>query len=196
MRIFLRRGRRGWIIAGEKVHYVGGNLETAWEEAFEAYGLIPRRWSRVLLIGMGASLMQIIARHAVPPLPFCTVLEASEEMVRLQQKHFVLPLAHEICLGDAAQTLAQISASYDGIFVDAFVEEEVPASLLTAEFVERLQIALSPEGILFWNVLLPAQAQQVRRLLAAAFPVVRHRYIAPHTIWSAAHDVSAFPTPF
>lgn len=196
MKISLQKGRRGWIIAGERVHYVGGNLEAAWEEAFESYGLIRRQWNRVLLIGMGASLMQIIARRAAHPLPFCTVLEISEEMVRLQQEYFVLPLAHEIFLGDAAQTLAQVSSSYDGIFVDAFVEEEVPDSLLTPEFVERLQITLSPSGLLFWNVLLPTQAQQVRRLLTKAFPTVRRRYIAPHIIWSAAHHPSAFSTPF
>ncbi|MCS6790255.1 MAG: MnmC family methyltransferase [Bacteroidia bacterium] len=196
MKFFLQRGRRGWIIAGEKVHYVGGNLEAAWEEAFESYGLNKRRWNRVLLIGMGASLMQIIARQATPPMPFCTILEVSEEMISLQQEHFSLPLMHEVIVGDAAQTLPQLRSSYDGIFVDAFVEEEVPESLLNLEFVERLRTLLSPEGLVFWNVLLPAQAQRIQQLLTAVFPAVRHRYSAPHTIWGSAHKASAFPTPF
>lgn len=188
-----RRGKV--IIAGEKVHYVGGNLARAWEEALSALGLEAHPWGHVLLVGMGASLIDLLARGKHPPRSI-TVIEIDPEMVRLQERLFTLPTPYQLLLGDAAEVLPTLSDSYDGIFIDAFVEDEVPTALISDNLVDTLRRRLSPQGLLIWNVLRPAQAKTVGALLNKAFPAIRRWGYAPHTFWIAAHSVDSFHTPF
>lgn len=188
--------RTGWIIAGEQVHYVGGNLHTAWEEAFLAFGLHGRSWQKVLLVGMGASLIQILAQTAAPPAPAITVLEIDPEIVALQTQLYTFPLPYTLVLGDAAETLPALSEAYDGIFVDAFVEDFVPSQLLTEGFVQALRTHLTPTGLLFWNVLRPSQSGAVEKLLQGAFAHLRKRRVLQHTFWAAAHSPAGFSLPF
>lgn len=188
-----RRGKV--IIAGEKVHYVGGNLARAWEEALSALGLEAHPWGHVLLVGMGASLIDLLARGKHPPHSI-TVIEIDPEMVRLQERLFTLPAPYQLLLGDAAEVLPTLSDSYDGIFIDAFVEDEVPAALISDNLVDTLRRRLSPQGLLIWNVLRPAQAKTVGTLLNKAFPATRRWGYAPHTFWIAAHSRHSFHTPF
>ncbi|MDW8056897.1 MAG: fused MFS/spermidine synthase [Bacteroidia bacterium] len=183
------------IIAGERVHYVGGNLARAWREAFERLGIEERSWHSVLLVGMGATLIQLLARSPNPPARL-TVLEIDEEMVRLQKTYFHLPLAYEVVIGDAAETIHALTLRYDGIFVDAFVEEEVPESLIDFRFVEALRERLSEQGILIWNVLRRSQANEVGSMLSMAFPVCRRWSYAPHVFWACAFSAASFPLPF
>ncbi|MCX8111575.1 MAG: fused MFS/spermidine synthase [Bacteroidia bacterium] len=189
------RHRKETIIAGEKVHYVGGNLARAWREAFSACGLEERPWQNVLLIGMGASLIQILSEGKISP-PRMTVLEIDPEMVRLQEIYFHLPQTYELRMGDAAQTIHTLTEIYDGLFVDAFVEEEVPEVLIRKDFVEALHSRLAPEGLLMWNVLRRSQSDRIYGLLAQTFPIVRCWRYAPHTFWISASSVRAFPSPF
>ncbi len=188
-----RRGKV--IIAGERVHYVGGNLARAWEEALSALGLEAHRWEHVLLVGMGASLIDLLARGKHPPHAI-TVIEIDPEMVRLQERLFTLPVPYQVLIGDAADLLPTLSDTYEGIFVDAFVEDEVPPTLLCDSFVNALKLRLSPQGILIWNVLRPTQAEAVGALLSKAFPAIRRWRYAPHTFWIAAHSRHSFHTPF
>lgn len=196
MKYHLLKSGTDWIIAGQRVHYVGGNLHAAWEEAFLAFGLHGRAWQRVLLVGMGASLMQIIAQTASPPLPAITILEIDPEMVTLQTKLYTLSLPYTLVLGDAAETLPKLTEQYDGIFIDAFVEEWVPSQLLTDTFVEALRRRLSPTGLLLWNVLLRAQSRGIERLLHSHFACLRKRSILPHIFWAAAHSSTGLSLPF
>lgn len=191
--VLRRRGKI--IIAGEKVHYVGGNLARAWEEAISAFGLEAHPWENVLLIGMGASLIELLAQGSSPPRAI-TVIEVDPAMVRLQEGLFTLPLPYQVLLGDAVEILPKLSERYDGIFVDAFVEDEVPEALICEPFVDTLSWHLSPHGLLLWNVLRPSQAKAIGALLTKAFPAIRRWGYAPHTFWIAAHSVDSFHTPF
>lgn len=195
MRFRARKVRGAWMIEGERVCYVGGRLKMAWQEAFQAFGLEGRPWERVLLVGMGASLMQILASTATPPLPQVTVLEKYAEMVALQEAHCALPLAYEVVLGDAAETIHQLYGEYSGIFVDAFEEESIPETLLSQRFVDTAVSLLAREGLIFWNVLLPAQARWVGERLSERLAEVRRWRWPPHTIWAGARFPEAFPTP-
>ncbi|MCS7296881.1 MAG: hypothetical protein RMK19_01400 [Bacteroidia bacterium] len=183
------------VILGKKVHYVGGNLARAWGEVFETFGLEVKQWNAVLLMGMGASLIQLLAQSQHPPSSLL-VLEIDSEMVRLQETHFRLPLPYKVVLGDAAQTIYGIEGSYDGIFIDVFIEDEVPLAFLCPPFVEAVRRRLAPYGLLFWNVLRRQESVQVGELLKQAFRVVRQWRYEGHAFWAAAHEFDAFPTPF
>lgn len=190
----LRRGSKV-IIAGETVHYAGGNLARAWEEAFCGLGLEDRKWNSVLLIGMGASLIQLLSRHPSPP-GHIAVIEIDPVMVRLQEAHFTLPLPYHVHIGDAAEVVHTLSGMYDGIFIDAFVEDFVPENLLSETFVSALGGRLQTTGLLVWNALRPGQSGDIGRLLSGTFTQVRKWKYAPHTFWIAGHRADAFPTPF
>lgn len=195
MKFRARKVRGEWVIEGEGVCYVGGQLKMAWEEAFQAFGLEGRLWERVLLVGMGASLMQILAATAPAPPRQVTVLEKYPEMVALQEAHYTWPFPYEVVLGDAAETIQQLAGLYDGIFVDAFEEESVPAALLQKAFVDKAVSLLAQNGLLLWNVLLPAQARWVGERMSECLSEVRRWRWPPHTIWAGARTPEAFPTP-
>ncbi len=189
-----RRGQP--VISGASVDYVGGSLKAAWEEAFLSYGLVGRGWARVLLIGMGASLMQILAQSGKPPPQTILILEIDPEMVRLQEAHFPLPLPYKVVIGDAAKALHALSETFDGIFVDAFVEREVPEELLSKDFLQALYERLDTHGLLLWNVLLSRQAKRLDALLNALWPFVRRRRIDAHYFFLAAKASGVAPLPF
>ena len=184
------------VISGSSVDYVGGQLKAAWEEAFLSYGLTGRRWERVLLIGMGASLMQILARSGTPPPYSTTILEKDPEMVRLQEAHFDLPLPYRVFIGDAANTVHKLTETFDGIFVDAFVEREVPENLLNKDFLRALYQRLDKHGLLLWNVLLGRQARRLEVMLGEFWPIVRTRRIGTHYFFLAAEAPETIQMPF
>ncbi len=184
------------VISGESVDYVGGQLKRAWEEAFASYGLIGRGWHQVLLIGMGASLMQILAQTGQPPPSQVLILEKEPEIVRLQEAHFVLPLSYQVYLGDAAQTIHERTETFDGIFVDAFIEWEVPPNLLHKDFLQALHHRLNPKGLLLWNVLLTKQAKRLETLLRETWPIVRIRRIGSHYFFLAGNTEADWGWPF
>lgn len=184
------------VISGLSVDYVGGQLKAAWEEAFLSYGLVGRGWERVLLIGMGASLMQILARSGKPPPSTLTILEKDLEMVRLQEAHFDLPLPYRLIVGEAAETVHTLSESFDGIFVDAFVEREVPENLLSKDFLKVLHQHLDKHGLLLWNVLLGRQAKRLEIMLDEIWPVVRKRRINAHYFFLVTDALETLQTPF
>lgn len=195
MKYRLRKSRSGWIIEGESVHYVGGRLAEAWEELFEAFGLLERTWGSVLLVGMGASLLQILHRTAQVPPPHADIIEIDPEMVALQETYYALPIPYKVHVGEAAEQIHAIEGSYTGIFVDAFVEDSVPESLRTAQFVRKIGECLAEEGLLFWNTLKKTEAAEVGRLLKERFPEVRHWRYGAHLFWVASHTKAAFPLP-
>jgi len=193
-RLEWRRGQP--VISGTGVDYAGGQLKAAWEEAFLSYGLTGRGWERVLLIGMGASLMQILARSGKPPPHSTTVLEKDPEMIRLQEAYFELPLPYRSIIGDAAETVHTLSETFDGIFVDAFVEREVPDNLLSKDFLQALHQRLDKHGLLLWNVLLGRQAKRLEAMLGEIWSVVRVRRIDAHYFFLAAKASEAIQMPF
>lgn len=195
MKYRLTRTRRGWIIEGQQVHYAGGRLAEAWESLFSAAGLTGWTWGPVLLIGMGASLMELLHRTAGQLPPQVEVIEIDPEMVALQEAHFPLPLPYKVHLGDAAHVLPLLEGKFSGVFVDAFIEDTVPLPLQTPSFVEALGDRLDGAGLLFWNVLRPAEARTIGRLLAQCFPVVRRWRYDAHVFWGAAWELAAFPLP-
>jgi len=196
MKVHLEWRKGQPVITGREVDYVGGQLEKAWEEAFLSYGLMGRGWAQVLLIGMGASLMQILSRTGQPPPVEVLILEKDPQMVQLQEAYFDLPLPYRVMLGDAGQTIHEVGKTFDGIFVDAFVEWEVPENFLQGAFVEALHRRLAPKGILVWNVLLPRQAKQVESLLRAVWPLMRVRRLGAHYFFLAGAQEAAGGWPF
>ncbi len=184
------------VISGSSVDYVGGQLKAAWEEAFLSYGLTGRGWERVLLIGMGASLMQILARSGKPPPYALTILEKDPEMVRLQEAHFDLPLPYHLIIGEAAETVHALSENFDGIFVDAFIEREVPENLISKDFLQALHQRLAKHGLLLWNVLLSRQAKRLEVMLGETWPVVRRRRINAHYFFLVTEAPENIQVPF
>ncbi len=184
------------VITGSGVDYVGGQLKKAWEEAFLSYGLDGRSWRRVLLIGMGASLMQILSRTGQPPPAEVLILEKDPQMVALQEAYFDLPLPYRVVLGEAAQTIHEVGEVFDGIFVDAFVEWKVPEGFLQDEFAQALRRRLEKRGILVWNVLLPKQARQVENLLRAVWPLMRVRRLGAHHFFLVGAQEAEVGWPF
>lgn len=144
---------------------------------------------------MGASLIELLHRTAAHCPPQVEVIEIDPEMVALQEAHFPLPLSYRVHLGDAAQLLPCLQGQFAGVFVDAFVEEQVPLQLQTTQFVEGLAARLEPGGLLFWNALRPSDARTIGRLLSQRFPVVRRWRYDAHVFWGAAWEPSAFPLP-
>ncbi len=193
-RLECRRGEL--VISGEAVDYVGGRLRIAWEKAFEGFALAGRPWERVLLLGMGASLMQILARTGAPPPTHLTIVERDPDMVRLQQTHYELPLPYELILDDAATALTNLAGVYDGIFVDAFEEKTVPPQLLELDFVQSLAKRLNSVGILLWNIVLPTQQRLLKDRLERVFPCVYKRHIWENAIFLAAWERTSLSVPF
>lgn len=143
----VRRHKKEIWIEGQKVTYVGGRLEKAWQVALERFFVLSYTWENAALLGMGASLLRLLKNN----VKNFFVLEKDPHMVALQQSLWTLP-PFTLLLGDAADTLSQLPEQ-NLICVDLFEEEIIPPHLLEPSFVQGLVEKKAPHGLLLWNTL-------------------------------------------
>lgn len=127
-----------------------------------------------LLIGLGAGeLVGLLEREGVN----LTVVELDPRIEELARRHFGLRLPREqIRFADGRAFLERDRATYDFVFMDAFLGEEVPGHLFTREAFTAIRRRLAPGGVLAINyTTIPngEDVQAVARTLQAVFPHVR-----------------------
>jgi hypothetical protein len=159
---------------------------------------------RVLVIGLGAGT---IAAYCEPNDHF-TFIEINPAVIAQAQKYFSFLHAceTEIITGDGRITLQQKidenSATYDLIFLDAFTDDAIPATLLTREAFTMYRQALTDAGVLAIHItnsyldLVPVVAAGLahidyRGALVSGFPKARS---AQRSEWIIAHKgIVEFP---
>jgi hypothetical protein len=131
--------------------YRGGPYSQAIETVRAARGGL---LGRVAVVGLGMGSLACHAREGEK----WEFFEIDPEVVRIARDRTLFrsftsctPTA-PVVLGDGRLTLADASAGYDLIILDAFSSDAVPVHLLTAEALAMYKSKLTPQGAIIFNI--------------------------------------------
>jgi spermidine synthase len=138
------------------------------------------RARRVLYVGLGAGSSPKQLWRAFPDVTI-DVVELDPRVVDVGYRFFHVPRDERlrIHVGDGRRYLAERSARYDVIVIDAFFADAIPFHLVTTQFLALVRARLTQGGVVVTNVIGALEGsgsrlfRSVYRTYKTAFPSVR-----------------------
>jgi predicted membrane-bound spermidine synthase len=132
----------------------------------------PPEARRALLIGLGAGeMVGLLSKEGVD----LEVVELDPRIEVLARRHFGLTLPRErIHIADGRAFVERDRGTYDYIFMDAFLGEEVPAHLYSRESFAAMRRRLAPGGLLAINYTTIPRGEDVRAVARTLQDVFAH----------------------
>ncbi len=149
--VSLRRGR--YQLCTANAVYSFGDLYDNFSSTFEKIKLDELAIKEVLILGFGLGSIPLILEHSFKKNYRYTAIEIDEEVLYLANK-YALPDINspiELVCTDAVHYVMQSTRTFDMIAVDVFLDDVVPDAVEQDQFLQKLQILLSPKGILLYN---------------------------------------------
>jgi len=151
LRVVMSQGR--YLLNSKDLNYSYGSLQKAFEKEFYACGFSHRKFTHVLLLGLGGGcLIQSLRTKFKIDCPIVAV-EKDPVVINLAYKYFHLnqyPGVKIVCQ-DAVEFLSNNSETFDLILVDIYVGNDVPPCCETPEFISNLKKSLQYKGLLIFN---------------------------------------------
>lgn len=135
------------------VNYSFGSLQEVFDRAFEQTGLYDEPFKTALILGFGSgSVAELLLDKSDPEMKI-TGAEADAEVIRLAKKYFPVATHTNVNIvhSDAAAYNFSSQESYDLIVIDVFLEDRVPASCQSVEFLQQVKARLNKGGRVYFN---------------------------------------------
>ena len=141
------------VVDTKRANYSFGNLHIIFQEAIHQLDLDFHQNYKVLILGFGAgSIANILINENGLD---CTVtgIELDNSMIELSKKYFFTNLRGRTKLlnTDALVFIKTTTETYDLLFVDIFIDTEVPTSFQTIDFLKELKRSTSLNGHILMN---------------------------------------------
>lgn len=154
---------------GSRHYYDGGVLYTGVDAAgtntldyVDAMALALPGSGKVLVLGTaGGALATLLHRSGAS----VTAVDVWPHAFSLARRWFHLPAAVTCVSADAAAFLRATPTLWPAVAIDVFDGLNIPPSMLTSEAGESLARALSPGGVIVWNVAAGLNELDTRRVL-------------------------------
>ncbi len=130
------------------------------------------RWNprQALILGLGMGSIPAIIEKQLRKRIAIVAVEFDPEIIHIATRTLLHDLRNplEIVEADAYRFIRHNRRRFDLVCMDVFVDEHVPAPFQTAAFVRGLRDALSPGGILLYNLpaFSPTQTKRSRRFFS------------------------------
>lgn len=163
----------------ENVNYSFGSLQDVFDYAFKKTNLYETNINSVLILGFGSgSVAEILHQHNRPNIQF-TGVEADKEVIRLAKKYFPIAASPYVkIIHDTAEHFAEnCKDTFDIIVIDVFLEEKVPASVQSTDFLQYVKALLTKQGKIYFNKMdVPGDeldTTQLEKNLRSVFRIVK-----------------------
>lgn len=163
-----------WLINGRKVvnaahvNYSFDSLHRVFQRAFRSVELEKNPPKRVLILGFGAGSVAYILHREYRFDCHITGVDLDPVMLQLAQDEFQqTPSALlRLLASDAVAFIASDPDTYDLLVIDIFVDDLVPDTVTSANFIHQIKNRLAPGGRLFFNLLISNERgkQQVQHI--------------------------------
>ncbi|MBR9919579.1 MAG: methyltransferase domain-containing protein [Bacteroidetes bacterium] len=158
--VSLKRGR--YQLSTAHAVYSYGDLYDNFRRAFKGVDLDRLSGKKVLLLGFGLGSVPYMLETVFERHFRYTAVEIDESVIDLASR-YVLPQMEstiELIQADAFAYMLQQSDTYDLIAMDVFLDDTVPESFESDAFLEALNRALKPDGLLIYNRLAQTQTDK------------------------------------
>lgn len=131
------------------------------------YGLtLQQRGKRVLMIGCGGGTLGTMLARAGRRV---SIVEIDRVSFTVAKRYFGLPPQVECHVADGLAFMQKTARRYDTVIIDAFIGENIPAHLKSAEFFRTAARCLRKNGVVLVNVCLERKADRTADRIAAGF---------------------------
>ncbi len=139
----------------EQVNYSYGSLQDVFDHAFIKTDLYDQSISTCLILGFGSGSVADLLLKKCNPKMVITGIEADIEVIRLAKKHFPISTSESVTIiHDTANDFAeQDRNTYDLIVIDVFIEDVVPETCQSREFLVHIKKLLAPSGKIYFNMM-------------------------------------------
>jgi ubiquinone/menaquinone biosynthesis C-methylase UbiE len=142
-------------IDGKEVNYSFGSLHYVFRKAIRLKSKIISQAKNALILGFGAgSIAKILWNEKNYPIKI-TGVDFEPMMFALAKKHAGIRDFEQLQLveADASHYMSNCNETFDVIFIDLFVEDQIPEFCITEHFLKQIKTCLSDKGIVIWNTL-------------------------------------------
>lgn len=141
------------VLDTQHVNYSFGALQDVFDYAFAKTNLYDTDISSVLMLGFGSGSVADLLLEKCNPEMFITGIEADSEVIRLAKKYFPVASSTHVSIihQTAEQYVDHCDRQFDLIVLDVFLEDKVPASVQSTEFLRKVKALLSKSGKLYIN---------------------------------------------
>lgn len=146
---------------------------------------------RILMLGMGGGIMATHLHHTLPKVHI-TIVELRELVIEVAYRYFQLPQVPEIesVQADAIAFIAELAQAcqtqkalgYDGILVDLFDAQGLPAELCAQAFHQQLAECVKPGGRLLYNLWNRLEANQQKTPTEETAQILTHLQALPRKV--------------
>ena len=153
LHVSLVRGRLQ--LSTKNAIYSFDDLYDNFRSAFEKIRWDTWTGEETLLLGLGlGSIPSMLERVFKQDMRY-TAVDLDEQVIHLANKYVLNDLRSPVTsyTADAALFVTQDTGEYDLICVDVFIDDDIPDTLKSTEFLEVAKEMLKPGGILMFNVL-------------------------------------------
>jgi spermidine synthase len=167
LEIYLSKGR--YVLDADRVNYSFGGLHAVFRKAFSRFNIRERDISNALILGFGTGSVASILCHDYQKDVHLTGVEKDPVVIDLARKYFHIDRYKNLSLHieDAGDFVESCDKKFDLVVVDVFVGADVPEKFTQENFLAALGRLLSPEGIVFFNVVV--YDEKIRTACASLF---------------------------
>lgn len=166
------------VLNAGQVNYSFGALHEVFQLAFSKTKIAELKPETVLILGFGAGSIARILTDELKISPEITAIEADAEVIRIARREFDADLIPKLQIihSKAEDFVLKCESKFELIAVDVFVEQYVPESCMTIEFLQRLHELLLPGGVLVFNrmpEIADSQKDEFRERFKSVFPQMK-----------------------
>ncbi len=149
--VSLRRGRYQLCTANAVYSYE--DLYDNFSRAFNRLDLDQLPGKKVLILGLGLGSIPLILERLQKRSFNYTAVEIDEEVIYLAHKYILTHLHSpmEIITANALAFIAQCQDTFDLITMDIFLDDTIPESFESMDFLMKLKQMTNPGGLIMYN---------------------------------------------
>jgi spermidine synthase len=154
LEVIYRKGR--YALCTKNAVYSYDDLYVNFRESFRRIGLDEYKIKNVLVLGLGLGSIPLLLEKNFKKKYNYTLIEIDQKIVNLAQKYTLSKLQSPINVlcADALEYVKSCSQTFDLVAIDVFIDDQIPSSFESIQFLENIKKVLSPNALLMYNRLI------------------------------------------
>ena len=151
LEVICRKGR--YALCTENAVYSYDDLYVNFRESFQRIDLEQYNIKNVLVLGLGLGSIPLLLEKNFNKKYAYTLIEIDEKIVNLAKKYTLNKLESplEVICADALDYVATCPKTFDLVAIDIFIDDQIPTSFESLQFLENIKRVLSPNALLMYN---------------------------------------------
>jgi len=154
-------------IDGKNVNYSFGSLHHVFRKAIRYKSKRMADAKNTLILGFGAGSIAKILWDEKAYSTQITGVDFEPMMFELAEQHAGIRDFEnlDLIVTDAEKYMKECKDGFDVVFIDLFIEDQIPSFCLTSDFILQVKHCLTPRGLVVWNTLASTEiAKQIQAI--------------------------------